>query len=81
MNEDIIEVTNKKQIKQIFNDKVIAVWVECNDFDKYGRLLAKIYLDKESQSISEILVKENLAYRYDGSTKLTEEEQIEKFHI
>ena len=81
LNEDIIEVTNKKQIKQIFNDKVIVVWVECNDFDKYGRLLANIYLDKESQSISEILVKENLAYRYDGSTKLTEEEQIEKFHI
>ena len=81
LNDNIIVIGNKKQIKQIFNDNLIIVWIECDDFDKYGRLLANIYLDKESQSISEILVHENLAYRYDGSTKLTDDEQMEKFHI
>ena len=57
------------------------VWVECLDFDKYGRLLANVYnLNteiKSDNSFSSILLKEKLAYVYNGDTKLTEEEQVE----
>lgn len=75
---DIICIT-KKQIIDIFNKEVYTVWIECDDFDKYGRLLAKVYLEikkDNSKSIGEILIEEKLAYKYDGNTKLTEEEQI-----
>jgi len=46
------------------------VFIKCNDFDKYGRLLVKIYETKEGDcSINEILVKEGLAKCYDGGKK------------
>ena len=53
------------------------MWIECVDFDKYGRLLTNVFLNKEDdKSISDILLEEKLAYKYNGDTKLTEEEQI-----
>jgi endonuclease YncB( thermonuclease family) len=75
---DIICIT-KKQIIEIFDKNVYTVWIECEDFDKYGRLLAKVYLELKKngvKSIGEILIEENLGYKYEGNTKLSEEEQI-----
>ena len=75
---DIICIT-KKQIIEIFDKNVYTVWIECEDFDKYGRLLAKVYLElkkKDVKTIGDILIEEKLAYKYEGNTKLSEEEQI-----
>jgi endonuclease YncB( thermonuclease family) len=57
---------------------VCIVFIKCYEFDKYGRLLADVYInynDINSKSISEILLNENLAYKYDGGKKLSEDEQ------
>lgn len=66
---------SRKQIIDLFNNNMSIVWIECLDFDKYGRLLANVFFDNKTKSIAEILVSEKLAYRYDGGTKLTEEQQ------
>jgi endonuclease YncB( thermonuclease family) len=54
----------------------------CGPLDKYGRLLGWIFdvsymLCQKSNSYNHILIREKLAYEYDGNTKLTETEQIE----
>lgn len=63
---------------KFLSDNVHLVYIKCKDFDKYGRLLGDIYKTSEDdESFSEILMKEKLAYFYDGKKKLTEEEQIQ----
>lgn len=75
--QEILGIT-RNQIKEIFDTKNYFVHVECLDFDKYGRLLAKVFLNKDDKNdLSTILIQEKLAYSYDGKTKLTEEEQRE----
>lgn len=64
------------EIKEYISNNIVIVWLECLKFDKYGRLLANIYLvDNKEKSLSKILIEEKLAYEYNGGTKLTEEEQ------
>ena len=56
-------VRNKLRDKIL--DKVFTII--CDDFDKYGRLLLDIKID--DTLISEWLIKNNYAFRYDGGTK------------
>lgn len=71
------EFKTKKEIKDYFDNNINLVWIECGDFDKYGRLLGKLYNNKDQKlSFSEILISENLAYEYNGERKLTEDEQL-----
>ena len=78
--KDLIETStlnDRRKINNVLNKNVYLVWVECFDFDKYGRLLANIYQNENSsECFSQILIKEKLAYTYEGNTKLTEEEQV-----
>ncbi len=68
---------SKKDTKSLFEDSVFIVWVKCYEFDKYGRLLADIFVDQDCEkSFSQILNEEHLAYTYHGDTKLTEEQQV-----
>ena len=67
---------SKKNIQTIFNINCFLVYVKCHDFDKYGRLLLDLYLDKDEKSISDVLLEEKLAYVYNGKTKLNEDEQL-----
>lgn len=70
----------KERLKDLIENKII--WIKCYNFDKYGRLLADIYQDdQELKSYSDILLEEKLAYKYEGKTKLTEEEQISLLEI
>ena len=69
---------NKKSIKTELNNNCYLVFLKCYDFDKYGRVLGDIYQNENNdESFSSILIKEKLAYIYQGKTKLTEKEQIE----
>ena len=61
--------------EKILNKMVI---IECGEFDKYGRLLGKIYLKQdndaqsgggESVSINDWLVQNKYAFPYDGGKK------------
>lgn len=71
--KDIIGIT-KNQIKHLFDNLLSLVWIECFDFDKYGRLLCNIFIDNK-KNLADILIEEKLAYKYDGTTKLSEIEQ------
>ena len=74
-------ITNKKykdldrnSIINIFKNDTYLVQISCYDFDKYGRLLADIFIN--DQNISNILIKEKLAYSYDGKVKPSDNEII-----
>ena len=56
-----------KKISLDTNTKI--VYIECLEFDKYGRLLVNIYDTFKSISYNEILVNEGFAKKYNGGTK------------
>ena len=80
-SKDFTKDITKKEIKNMLENEVYLVKIECDEFDKYGRLLCNVYTVNEENKISikDILIKEKLAYSYDGGTKLTEEQQIKYF--
>ena len=76
------KVNNKNDIKNILESDVHLVWVECCNKDKYGRILANIYKNKDTEkSVSEILLEEKLAYKYEGKTKLSEDSIKQELNI
>jgi endonuclease YncB( thermonuclease family) len=76
------KVNTKNDIKNILESEVYLVWVECVNKDKYGRILANIYKDNNiTKSISDILLEEKLAYKYEGKTKLSEDNIKEELNI
>ena len=66
---------SRKQIIELFNSNMSIVWIECLEFDKYGRLLGNVFFDNKTKNIADILMFEKLAYRYEGGTKLSDEQQ------
>lgn len=75
-------INSKNEIKNILESDVYLIWVECLNNDKYGRILANIYTDKNTtQNISEILLEEKLAYKYEGKKKLSNENIKEELNI
>jgi len=67
---------SKSEIDKIFDKDVYLVWIDCGKFDKYGRILVDIKINcDDAETVSDILIREGLAYRYSGDTKMTEEEQ------
>lgn len=69
----------RTEIRNILNSNVYLVKIDIHGFDKYGRLLADLY-DFDNKNFSKILIQENLAYSYDGKTKLSEEKQINLYN-
>lgn len=64
---------SKKEIQEYLKKHIIIVWLECLEFDKYGRVLGNIYKKVDSnKSLSDILLDAKLAYKYDGGTKIDE---------
>lgn len=43
--------------------------IKCGKFDKYGRLLADVYLYGEKNSINDLLIQNGYGYEYNGGTK------------
>ena len=71
--------STKKDIEDFLDDNPSIVFVECLEFDKYGRLLVNVYHDETAKlSFSDIIKGQNLGYTYSGARKLTEAEQINK---
>ena len=67
----------RSNIKNMFSKNVYLVWIECSDFEKYGRLLANVFLKEGDQyTLSEMLINNNLGYFYNGGSKMTEEDQL-----
>lgn len=77
-NNTISTYTNKKDIIQELDNQVYLLWIECLDFDKFGRVLANVYTSQDKKTcLSTTLLNEHLAYPYQGKTKLSQEEQLE----
>jgi endonuclease YncB( thermonuclease family) len=75
------KLDNKKDIIEYLKNNIILVWIECLEFDKYGRLLAEIYTKDKTQIISKCLLDEKLAYLYEGDTKKSNDELKEYFNL
>lgn len=74
-NNCTIDIT-KNDLREYLKSHIVIIWLECLEFDKYGRLLGNIYIDKESDvSLSKLLLDNNLAYSYDGGSKMSEDKQ------
>ena len=56
----------KKDFDVFFKDNYVETTIECQGFDKYGRLLGDI------PHIRQTLIQEGHAYAYDGGTKTVE---------
>ena len=60
---------SRHDIQNYLKENNILVWIECFHFDKYGRVLANVYKEPDSISLSELLLNAKLAYAYDGGKK------------
>jgi micrococcal nuclease len=46
------------------------VYIKCGNFDKYGRLLGTIFINKKDiVSVNELMINHNFGYIYNGGTK------------
>ena len=57
----LIELLNKHPTK--------LIKIECDGFDKYGRLLIKFWNFVDEESINDIMIKEGHGKPYDGGKK------------
>jgi len=69
-----IELENRvkgKKLQTLIDTNTKIIIVDCFQFDKYGRLLVKLYdnVNEKKNSYNEILVNEGYAYNYYGGTK------------
>ena len=66
-----------EEARDELSNKVLGKHVELRQIkpEKYGRILATVYLDGEN--LSTWLLDEKYAYQYNGEKKMTEEEQLE----
>lgn len=70
-----VHLSTRKDIQKYLQDNIVIVSINCGDFDKYGRLLGDVFAMTSQESLSEMLIRLGLAYRYYGETKLTEDQQ------
>ncbi len=77
--ENTENTVTKSQIKEFLRHTNVVCWLKCYKFDKYGRLLADVYKYVQddtalgsTESMSDYLLKNKLAYSYDGGTKSSE---------
>jgi endonuclease YncB( thermonuclease family) len=60
----------RKEIQQQLEESVVSVYLHCYEFDKYGRLLADVYInDISTESISDELINKQLAHPYNGGKR------------
>ena len=70
---------DRKGIRSLCETHPLLVHVDCDGFDKYGRVLVNVRTLNQSIDLSELLIKEKLAYAYSGATKKSSSEQAAYF--
>ena len=69
----------RREIDAMLAAQPCIIWVECGEFDKYGRTLCTLYKDPmKIESFADVLLREKLAYVYGGGAKQSEEEQLNR---
>lgn len=69
------------EVRDHLREKILnkMVEVKCGEFDKYGRLLVDIYCkDDNTCTINQWLIDNEYAFAYDGGTKQSWKEYLEK---
>jgi endonuclease YncB( thermonuclease family) len=70
-NIDYKHDMTRDEIQKLLDQGVYCVWIECKEFDKYGRVLCNVKKGVDDTcTFSSLLLKEHLAYVYSGKTKL-----------
>ena len=60
----------KNYLKSLIMNENQLVYLKCGKFDKYGRLLGYVYIkEDDTESVNEMMIKNNHAYEYHGGTK------------
>lgn len=67
---------SKKEVTDVLGREVYVVWLVCQGWDKYGRLMADVHVMPDGESIAALLLREKLAYAYNGGTKQSDAEQV-----
>ena len=60
-------------VRKMLADNIYLVQIKFRENDKYGRVLVDVW--RNGVLLSNVLLEEKLVYKYEGGTKLTEEEQ------
>lgn len=69
------EIMAAKEAKKFLISLVMAepnqiVYIKCKNFDKYGRLLASIYIEpNDTVSVNDMMIQNGHGYVYNGGTK------------
>jgi len=75
--EKRIEIKKNAMIAKKYIESLILhknIYVFCKAFDKYGRLLADIKINKDDrQTINEMMINGGYGYEYHGGTKILDE--------
>lgn len=62
---------SRKQIQKYLNENTTIVWLQCYEFDKYGRVMVDLRNEPDGgMSLTQHLLEHNLGYEYHGGTKL-----------
>lgn len=69
INIQIEDNFSKKNKKELIDKNTKILKIKCNDFDKYGRLLVKLYDLENYNCINNILIEEGYAKHYNGGKK------------
>jgi len=77
--EKKVGIDGRNYLRSLLQNK--ECWIDCNGWDKYGRLLATFYLTKEdyltgkwNKSINQKIINLQFAYFYDGKKKTSFDE-------
>jgi len=67
--KNVLESSFGYEVRDKIREKILnkVVKLKCGEFDKYGRLLAEVYINGES--INQFLIDNKYAFEYDGGTK------------
>lgn len=67
--KNVLESSFGHEVRDKIREKVLnkVVKLKCEQFDKYGRLLAEVYINGES--VNQFLIDNKYAFEYDGGTK------------
>jgi endonuclease YncB( thermonuclease family) len=64
------KAAKKFLISQVMSTPEQLIFIKCKDFDKYGRLLAEIYINyNDITPVNDLMIDNGHGYSYNGGTK------------
>lgn len=70
IQEKELALKSKMRLEELLNKhETKLIKIKCFEFDKYGRLLVKVWNMVDNKSVNEIMIEESHGKSYDGGTK------------